>query len=133
MNKQLKKLIETDIAFSKMSVKKGAAKAFAYFFTDKATMLPNNNQPVFGKKKIVENLKAASVDTILSWQPKNGKISQSGDLGYTWGIYKASNKKNSGNKAITGKYLNVWVKQNNGSWKVLVDMGNNNSKNDKKK
>jgi len=32
------------------------------------------------------------------------------------------------NKKITshGKYLNVWLRQSDGTWKVRVDMGNKN-------
>jgi ketosteroid isomerase-like protein len=124
MDKNLQQLIEADKDFSKMSREKGAAVAFAYYLTDNAIQLPNNKLPIFGKKNYYEAVKKPKNKDILSWHPKGGKVSQSVDLGYTWGIYILTT---TGGEKIKGKYLNIWVKQKDGSWKVAVDMGNSNS------
>lgn len=63
--------------------------------------------------------------TTLSWTPVKGDMAASGDLGYTYGNYILNSKDKDG-KVVThyGKYMSVWKKQKNGSWKVVVDMGN---------
>ena len=46
-------------------------------------------------------------------------------LGYTYGNYIFKHKDKAG-KLITdyGKYTSIWKKQRDGSWKVVLDMGN---------
>ena len=52
-------------------------------------------------------------------------MSGSGDLGYTYGNYVFISKDKDGKiVASYGKYMSVWKKQKDGSWKVVVDMGN---------
>ncbi len=61
----------------------------------------------------------------MAWEPQKGEVAQSGDLGYTWGKYTVETKDKDGKPVKShGKYLNVWKKQANGSWKVVVDIGN---------
>jgi ketosteroid isomerase-like protein len=52
-------------------------------------------------------------------------MAASGDLGYTYGNYIFKSKNKEG-KVVTsyGKYISVWKKQKDSSWKVAVDMGN---------
>ncbi len=123
MGKSLQKLINTDKAFSELSVKTGAARAFSQFLVKNALMLPQNKQPVLGIKKIYKSMSKSGPKDVLSWRPEGGKIAKSGDLGYTWGLY--SLQLTNGTK-IEGKYLNIWVRQKDGSWKVEIDMGNTN-------
>jgi ketosteroid isomerase-like protein len=48
-----------------------------------------------------------------------------GDLGYTFGLYTFRSKKADGKMTTTyGKYTTIWKKQKDGTWKVLLDMGN---------
>jgi ketosteroid isomerase-like protein len=63
--------------------------------------------------------------TSLSWTPIHGDMAASGDLGYTYGNYIFKSKDKEG-KVVPhyGKYMSVWKKQKDGSWKVVVDMGN---------
>ena len=64
-------------------------------------------------------------DYKLAWHPNKVGVARSGDLGYTSGTYDLSFKDASG-KTISdkGKYLTVWKKEADGSWKVLFDMFN---------
>jgi ketosteroid isomerase-like protein len=52
-------------------------------------------------------------------------VARSGELGYTSGTYDFSMKDASG-KIISdkGKYVTVWKKQADGTWKVLLDTYN---------
>ena len=114
---ELDKLLQTDREFSSYSMQHGASEAFAKYLTNDALQLPNHNQPIFGVNKIAETMKG---DYTLTWEPQNGKVSSSGDLGYTWGNYTL---KLTNGEVEKGKYLNIWAKENN-EWRVIVDMGN---------
>jgi ketosteroid isomerase-like protein len=61
----------------------------------------------------------------ISWHPVRVQVAKSGELGYTSGTYQMAFNDPSG-KAIsdTGKYVTVWKKQSDGSWKVLLDIFN---------
>ena len=125
MNNILQELIETDKQFSTYSSKYGAAEAFKKYLTLDAIMLPNNQNVVIGIQDIYHSMGPDSKDK-LTWEPQSGKVSVSGDLGYTWGIYTMVVEDG---KMFNGKYLNIWEKQTDGLWKVIADMGNNSSAN----
>ena len=57
----------------------------------------------------------------LLWQPQFAEVANSGDMGWTWGQYQVVVDSQD---VDTGKYVNVWKKQSDGSWKVRVDIGN---------
>ena len=53
--------------------------------------------------------------------------SKSDDLGYSMGLYELSYKDADGNPvADHGKYMTVWKKSSDGTWKVAADMFNTN-------
>jgi len=119
-------LLKTDIAFSEESVAKGSREAFHEYLDEEALMLPADSQPVFGREEIYKIMSGGS-NPVLTWEPVKAEVSKSGDLGYTWGRYKSLREGSDGTIMTEyGKYLNVWRKQSDGTWKVLVDMGNSN-------
>jgi ketosteroid isomerase-like protein len=60
----------------------------------------------------------------LAWQPLLVEVSKSGDLGYSIGSYEARKTDASGTHVVgTGKYMTVWRRQKDGSWKVVFDSG----------
>ena len=120
-------LFNTDVEFSKASVDVGTAEAFYRYLADDALLLPSSVGPVEGKDAIREFM-SSGPEIVLRWQPVKADVSRSADLGYTWGTYWFETKDAEGNsKRIDGKYLNVWKKQPDGTWKVLVDIGNQSS------
>jgi ketosteroid isomerase-like protein len=132
VQQEKKMLLTTDSAFAKLSVEKGADSAFYHYLAKEAIQLPAGANPIFGEDKIFEGMKSPGAPYTLDWLPQNGLVSQSGDLGYTWGHYTFSQKDLLGDTVYSyGKYLNVWQKQADGSWKVLVDMGNKSPAPDK--
>ncbi|MFC2083926.1 YybH family protein [Bacteroidota bacterium] len=124
-------LLETDIEFSKTSMKLNAAEAFKLFLAEDAIQLPHNNFPILGREEIYESMKSESQSFKLEWEPQKAEVSMSGDLGWTWGYYKLSYSIDNETKHSYGKYLNVWKKQDDGSWKVVADLGNQNPEPDK--
>jgi ketosteroid isomerase-like protein len=115
-------LLQADRDFSDMSVKEGMFKAFLFYIADDGVILRNNSYPSKGKDKLNERFAGKSdTDFILSWEPSYAKISQSGDLGYTYGIHTNTNKTTG--EITKGTYITVWQKQTDGSWKFVLDTG----------
>jgi ketosteroid isomerase-like protein len=64
----------------------------------------------------------------LTWSPVGAEISAAGDLGYTYGTFEFRSKDKDGKVVVDhGKYTSIWKKQKDGSWKVVLDMGNASS------
>ena len=58
----------------------------------------------------------------LQWEPTSAEVSAGGDLGYTIGEYRVT--VSPGDSVVeTGRYLTVWRRQADGSWKVEADIG----------
>ena len=119
------KLLQTDKDFSNASVTQGAAEAFNEFLTSDALELPAGKNAVQGRDKIYDLMKENQGDYKLEWTPQYAEVAKSGELGYTWGKYVLSYRDEKGEEQKSyGKYLNIWKKQKDGSWKVAVDIGN---------
>jgi ketosteroid isomerase-like protein len=115
-------LIARDIAFSDASEKKGSAEAFYEFLAPDATLLQNGEPSIRGLEAIRVRM-AAGTQGILTWKPVEAEISKAADMGCTWGTYEFRGK-SAERKVSYGKYLSVWKKQEDGSWKVLVSSAN---------
>ncbi len=115
-------LLQVDRDFSAMSEKEGMHKAFIAFAADSTVMLRNNFYPLVGREALVRLFSTRS-DTAftLTWEPVFERISEGGDLGYTYGI-SASLIKATG-EVRRGTYVSIWQKQNDGSWKFVLDTG----------
>ncbi len=62
--------------------------------------------------------------TSISWAPVVAKASQSGDMGYTTGMYEIRGTGEDGTPRIRrGSYVTIWTRQADGTWKVALDMG----------
>jgi ketosteroid isomerase-like protein len=65
-------------------------------------------------------------DYQLTWTPTEGMMGPSGDMGYTWGHYEGHSKDANGNPVVTsGRYITMWRKEPDGTWKVVLDAGSN--------
>jgi len=125
IEKEQENLIQTDKDFSQASIEKGTAEAFKMYLTEDAIQLPTRSNPIIGRDAIFENMSKSDSNYMLAWDPQAAVVAQSGDLGYTWGFFTMSwTDENGETKKSPGKYLNIWKKQADGSWKVAVDMGN---------
>ena len=52
-------------------------------------------------------------------------VADSGELGFTWGTYVATFHNKTGKLITTyGKYMDVWRRQPDGTWRWIADMGN---------
>lgn len=115
-------LMKTDADFSSMSVKEGMFRAFLSYISDDGVLLHDNSYPSKGKEALQESFAGRS-DTsfILTWEPLFEKISESGDLGYTYGTWTNTDK--ASGQVSKGTYVTIWQKQKDGSWKFVLDSG----------
>jgi len=118
-------LLAADSAFAKASVETNAAEAFKMFLAEDAIQMPNGAMPVNGINAIYEMLSEDVETYTLTWEPQDGDVASSGDMGWTWGLAEFTIQPKAGEKRTSySKYLNVWIKDFNGEWKVKVDIGN---------
>lgn len=108
-----------------MSATEGAPAAFQAFLLENALQLPALQLPIHGREAIYQDMVSAGGGYTLTWEPQSGEVALSGDMGYTWGIYTITIDSDDP-KSRQGKYLNVWKKDLDGNWRVLIDMGNQN-------
>lgn len=117
---RLQEMVETDKAFSAASEKNGMKKAFLEYIADDAVLLRPGFLPIV-EGDVIRFLNAQEDTSFtMTWEPKGADISASGDLGFTYGVYKVA----TADTTIQGTYLNVWRKQEDGTWKFVVDTGN---------
>jgi ketosteroid isomerase-like protein len=115
-----------DEAWLKAYQEKDAVKA-AGFYADRGAMLAPNAPLLTGKEALAKFIAKSFEmrDYHITWRPNNVEVAQSGELGYTSGIYEMSFREPSGKLFLDkGKYLMVWKKHADGAWKVLFDMSN---------
>ncbi len=97
------------------------------FYTDDASVFPPQAPIATGKEAIRAFLSQgfANPGFAINWQPTKVEVSRAGDLAYTQGTYEFTLNDPKG-KPVTerGKYVNVWKKQPDGSWKMVADIWN---------
>lgn len=105
--------------------RKGGGVAFAAWFAPDAVTLANGKPPVEGHDAIAAGATWRPEDYQLSWTPEGARMAAGGDMGFTWGHYEGVSKDQEGNEVKTsGRYMTVWKKQPDGSWKVELDASN---------
>jgi uncharacterized protein (TIGR02246 family) len=98
-------------------------RTLSFYTADAAALAPGSPAAVG-----IQAIRAVWVDefkdpaSALSWHAQVVQVSRSGDLGYARGSYQASYTLEGKPVHEYGKYLTVWKKQPDGSWKVAADM-----------
>jgi ketosteroid isomerase-like protein len=115
-------LIAAEISFSKLSGEKGSRKALMQFIDSNGVLLRPNSYPLVGGNAINFISQINDSAYLMNWQPVGAGLAESGELGYTYGVYTVSLKNKDG--VMRGTYVNIWKKQADGSWKLLLDSGN---------
>ena len=118
-------LFDLDARFAKDVRDRGGA-AFADWFAADGVALNNGQSPLIGLVAIAKSANWDPKVYQLTWTPTDAEMGPSGDMGYTWGHFEGHSKDAAGNPVTTsGRYITVWRKQSDGSWKVALDAGAN--------
>jgi ketosteroid isomerase-like protein len=115
-------LLDADRAFA-AATEKGRLEGFSSFLAEDTATLRPDLPVIRGRKAVAERWAALLSNPAMSirWQPLDATISSSGDLGYTIGAYEIVRSGENAGVVATGKYVTIWKKQADGSWKVIFD------------
>jgi ketosteroid isomerase-like protein len=118
-------LLKADEAFDAATAAEGL-KGFASFLADEVATLRPDKPIVEGKDAMTAlwTPLLSNPDLVIRWKPLEASISAKGDLGYTLGAYEITSKGEQAKHVVaTGKYVTIWRKQRDGSWRVVFDSG----------
>ena len=121
-------LLRVDRDFNQATQQKHL-EGWMQFMADDVVVL--RGKPVFGKEAVRGVLKSDWDDPeySLTWEPKRAELFKSGKMGNTSGRWTFIGKNEKGEKITQhGDYLTVWLKLNDGSWKVIYDAGTPDAK-----
>lgn len=121
-----KALRDLDVQWSAAASAKDLARTVSYYTKDAVLLAPDHKlakttaaiRAVW--KEVLESDAGGS-----SWKPIQVQVSTSGDMAFMTGTYQSISKDAHGKKTTEhGKYLEVWAKQADGSWKCTADAWN---------
>jgi ketosteroid isomerase-like protein len=130
MDANAKVLAKLDDDWSKAAATRDADRV-ASFYAEDAIAYPPQEPVAVGRAAAKKVWAAYFADKsfAISWKTTHAEVAKSGDVGYTSGPYEASFQGPDGKRASEkGKYLCVWRKQKDGTWKAVHDMWNSDSK-----
>lgn len=111
-------LMHADSAFAAMSVAQGVRAAFLAYATEDAISFGGGAQISEGRQAIGASFDGFPSGAVLDWWPVAAAIAESGDLGCTVGEATIASLNRY------SKYLTIWRRQRDGSWKFVADGGN---------
>jgi ketosteroid isomerase-like protein len=107
----------TEIAFAKAFADRDAKKFFSYL-ADDAQFL-GRQKTMRGKQEVIAGWSGFFKSAVapFRWQPERVVTNAAGDLGFTNGpVFDETG-------AQIGTFTSTWVRQPDGSWKILFDGG----------
>jgi ketosteroid isomerase-like protein len=107
----------TEVAFAKAFAERDARKFFSYL-TDDAQFLGRRNI-MRGKQEVIAGWSEFFKRSValFRWQPERVVTNAAGDLGFSSGpVFDEAGVQ-------TGTFTSTWVRQPDGSWKILFDGG----------
>jgi ketosteroid isomerase-like protein len=127
---EAKALAKLDDEWSKVAASRDAKRVASFYAEDVVAYPPN--EPLSTGRAAAEKVWAAyfaDPSFSISWKTIHAEVSKSGELGFTSGTYQTSANGPDGKPATeNGKYLCVWRKQKDGTWKAVHDMWNSDAR-----
>jgi ketosteroid isomerase-like protein len=122
LSKAVQEIRQVEEDFANLADEKGVAVGFYEFAAEGAVI--NRGGLIKGRdaiKAFYDPIEKAG--TKFQWSPDTVVVSESGDMGYTYGKYQHFEKDSLGNfkVASSGVFHTVWKKQKDGSWKYVWD------------
>jgi uncharacterized protein (TIGR02246 family) len=121
-----KALRDLDAQWSAAAGAKDVDKTVSFYSND-AIVMPPNASAATTKESIRSAWKEmlASPGAAISWRTTKVEVAKSGDLAYVSGTYEETMTDGSGKPVKDhGKYVEVWEKQADGTWKCGADIWN---------
>jgi ketosteroid isomerase-like protein len=119
-------LIAAERAFAQRSMDAGIRQSFLDFLAEESVLFFPVAVP---GRQFMES--RPDIPGQLEWAPAYADISAAGDLGYTTGPYKFSSRAEDGTLGPPfghGHFVSVWRLQEDGTWKVVLDIGTDHAR-----
>ena len=118
---------DTDARFVE-AYNRGDVASVAALYTDDAVLLPPNLETLRGRQAIQEFWNGARQMGVREVMLQTVSVEDSGHLAYEIGAYTLQIQPEGGEATTDkGKYMVIWKRQADGSWKLAVDIWNTNS------
>ena len=114
-------MVRTEQRFAARALVVGWKQAFLEYFADSASAF--DGEQVVPAKELFRKRPDPPKDLRLIWEPRYGDIASSGDLGYLTGPVRRVNPAVNEGRPQHSIYASVWKRQNDGSFRVVMDMG----------
>jgi|SRR5882672_317027 len=119
-------LLEADRAFAH-DVQARRLEGWLAAFDVNGSQVDETFTPITGRAAISANMAGffAEPANSLWWEPDTAKLSEGGRMGSTSGRYRVERKQADGRVETlrSGRYFDVWRKLDDGTWKLLYDVG----------
>ena len=120
---ETKALLQRDQEWARLASAGIADSLLAYWTDDARVVMPS--QPMFQGKSAIRQMvmnNMAIPGFHITWNPEGAVVSQSGDLGYTYGTNEVTVPERPGTTIkLPGRYLTVWRKDADGVWRCVMD------------
>ena len=117
-------LLNADIAFDKATLERGLDGWMSWFADDAQLNTPGGELKGKAALRAFYSKMFARAEFSIRWKPLHAEAAKDGSLGYTYGVSEISWKDAEGmQQRHSGRYITVWRKSANGSWKVISDLG----------
>ena len=114
----LQKIVDTEHAFAAYAAEHDTKSAFLEYLTADAVLF----QPDKVNGREYWNGRAQSKG-LLSWAPNYADVSTNGIMGYTTGNWEYRPKGKDDTPVAFGEFITVWLRQPDGKYKFVVDIG----------
>lgn len=118
--KQLRSLVEAEIAFSDLAQASGFKKAFLANLAEGSVAFQRGE--ILDGRKAVEGWPDQDGPGAAIWYPVYADISSSLDMGFTTGPLTSYKVRGDSVPVNVAVFNSVWIKDSNGAWKVIADM-----------
>ena len=117
-------LVKAETDFCARAARDGLPVAFAASIAPDGVLLAAGYEKR-GEAVVRQEYAAARPGVTLSWKPEIVDVAASGDLGYTTGHFELRIPGENGAEPTlrTGRYMTVWKRQPDGTWKFVLDGG----------
>lgn len=117
-------LIKAENDFCAHAGRDGLPAAFAAAIAPDGVLLAAGYEKR-GEAVVRQEYATARPGVALTWKPEIVDVATSGDLGYTTGNFELRIAGENGAEPTirTGRYMTVWKRQPDGSWKFVLDGG----------
>ncbi len=115
-----KEIMLADQAMSDLASQQGFSSALYQYADSELVKFSDRSLPIIGKAAYADSIKGKNGTKDLSWSPVRAWAARSGDIGFSWGNWKFVKP----DTIYYGCYFTAWKKHKDGSWKWVIDGGN---------